>query len=61
MTPSEPLDQLHADCLEARYETRRDFTAARLRASRWTPKPEDTGRGKPYDPDEQDRSNDVWA
>jgi len=39
MTPTAPLDQLHADCVEARYETRRDFTKARLRVRNWQPRP----------------------
>jgi hypothetical protein len=39
MTLIEPVDQLHADCLQARYETRRDFTTARNKARNWRPRP----------------------
>jgi hypothetical protein len=39
MTPTAPLDQTHADSLEAKYRIRRQVTGLKLRVAAWTPRP----------------------
>ena len=36
---TEAIDDLHMDCVEARYAVRREFTTARLLAAAWQPAP----------------------
>ena len=36
---TEPIDDLHMDCVEARYAVRREFTTARVQAAMWQPSP----------------------
>jgi len=35
---NEPIDQLHADCIEAQREIRAQFAVLRNRALRWEPR-----------------------
>ena len=35
----EPLDALHRECVEARFEVRAMFMRAKLVAGQWSPKP----------------------
>jgi len=39
MTPSEPIDELHAMCLEARDAIRRHVRVLRALAAEWEPRP----------------------
>lgn len=39
MSPTEPIDELHAQCIAARAELRALFVAARAVAAAWEPSP----------------------